>query len=90
MKIDLTSMGEHDWSVRIQESQDADATTHRVSVSPETVETLGVTDEQRLVHEAIAVYLDHEKGTSLPHDVDFDWFEHHVDGFLDELTTRLS
>jgi hypothetical protein len=90
MTIDLQSIGDHDWSVRIQESKDADATTHRITVSEEIVASLGVTDERALVHEAVAVWLDHDKGTALPHDVDFDWFEHHVDGFLDELTTRLS
>lgn len=90
MTITVTSIGEHTWSVEIRESQDADATTHRVSVSPETIATLGVLDEQAFVREAVAAYLDREKGTSLPHDVDIDWFEHHVDGFLDEVTTRLS
>lgn len=90
MSITVKSLGDHDWSVEIQESQDADSTTHRVTVPAETITTLGVQDERTFVHEAIAVWLDHRKGTALPHDVDIDWLEHHVDGFLDELTTRLS
>lgn len=90
MSITVKPLGDHDWSVEIQESKDADATAHRLTVSPETIETLGVQDERAFVHEAVAVWLDHEKGTALPHDVDIDWLEHHVDGFLDELTTRLS
>jgi len=90
MDITVKPLDEHDWSVEIRESQDSDTTTHRLTVSPETIATLGVRDEPAFVHEAIAVWLDHEKATALPHDVDIDWLEHHVDGFLDELTARLS
>lgn len=90
MTIDVLPLAEGEWSVRIQEGQDTDATTHKVTVRRETITTLGVTDEERFVHEAVATFLDHEPGTALPHDVDIDWLEHHVDGFLDEVTTRLS
>lgn len=90
MHITVKPLDPHDWSVEIRESQDADATVHRVHVPQETVDNLGVSDEPAFVREAVAVWLDHDKGTALPHDVDIDWLEHHVDGFLDELTTRLS
>jgi hypothetical protein len=90
MNITVKPLGDHDWSVEIRESQDADTTVHRLSVPQETIDALGVLDEPAFVHEAIAVFLDHQKGTALPHDVDIDWLEHHIDGFLDEVTTRLS
>jgi hypothetical protein len=88
--IELLELAPHEWSVEIRESSNGTATTHKVTVSPDTIDALGVTDEEALVREAIETFLDHDVGTDLPHDVDFDWLEHHVEGFLDELTARLS
>jgi hypothetical protein len=90
MDIDLLPLADHEWSVTVRESKTADATTHRMTVDPESDITLGVSDEALLVREAIATYLDHGVATELPHDLTLDWLEHTVPGFLDELTARLS
>jgi hypothetical protein len=87
--IEILALADHEWAVQVQESQGSDVTYHKVRVEPETTTTLGVTDEARLVREAVETYLEHAPATSLPHDLTIDWLEHNVPNFLDDLAARL-
>jgi hypothetical protein len=90
MTIEILALADHEWAVQVQESQGSDVTYHKVRVEPETLTTLGVSDEKTLVRESVETYLEHGPATALPHDLTIDWLEHNVPNFLDDLTTRLA
>ncbi|MGN6472543.1 MAG: hypothetical protein ACTHK4_02700 [Mycobacteriales bacterium] len=90
MTIEVMALAEHEWAVQVQESQGSDVTYHKVRVEPDTTTTLGVSDEKRLVREAVETYLEHGPATALPHDLTIDWLEHNVPDFLEDLTSRLA
>ena len=88
MSIEIVALPDHEWAVQVQESN-AEVSYHKVRVSPETLENLGVSDEQGLVRESVEIYLEHAPSRGLPHDLTMDWLERNVPGFLDDLTARL-
>lgn len=82
-------MGTHEFAVNVTEDQHT--TAHRVVVQEHMLDALGpLVDEERLVHESVAVFLDHQKATSLPKDLTLEWIAQHVPEFGEELRARLT
>jgi len=89
MDVAVMPMGTHEFAVNVTEGHHT--TAHRVVVPENLIEAMGPDlDEGRLVHESVAVFLDHQNAAALPQDLTLDWIAEQVPEFGDELRTRLT
>lgn len=84
MSIEIVAIADHEWAVQVQENEAGEVSYHKVKVSPEALEDLGISDERRLVRESVAICLEHGPSTRIPKDLTVDWLVHNVPGFGDD------
>ncbi len=87
-KIDVLPMGEHEYSVALTEGYDT--THHHVTVSTGLLEDLAVTDERRLVREAMEYLLERSPADAVPDEIDLGDLSARSPDFNDEIVSRLS
>ena len=89
-KIDVRPMGAHEWAAVVTEGQDT--TSHRITVSPELLDELGIVDldEQRLVRESVAFLLEREPGDAILREFDLADIPTFFPEYVDEVRTRLA
>jgi hypothetical protein len=89
MNVDVMPMGTHEYAVNVTEGHLT--TAHRVVVPEDLLDALGPeVEEERVVNEAVHVFLDHQNATALPQDLTLDWIAEQVPEFGDELRARLT
>ena len=88
MDVDVLPMADHEFAVTLTEGHIT--TNHRLVVPPELLDGLGPVEEERVVRESVAVFLEHEPSTSMPDDLTLDWLVETVPGFDEELRARLA
>jgi hypothetical protein len=89
-RIDVTEMGRLEYAVRVTEGQDT--THHRVVVPEQLLDELLLEEEDgaRLVHEAVAFFLEEDHADALPDDLVLSELIAEHENFLPEMRLRLA
>jgi hypothetical protein len=88
-KIDVRGMGPHEWAVVVTEGEDT--TSHRVTVSDELIDNLGIIDldEERLVRESFEFLLEREPADAIRREFDLDVVSRYFPDYGGEIRARL-
>lgn len=88
MDLDVMPLGPHEFAVTVTEGHQT--TSHKVAVPEDLLDAFVPVEEERLVRESVATYLEHGTAAALPQELDLGWIADSVPEFGDEVRARLA